>query len=47
MSVDPKFHQTLDEEIGLTQSIKLNFPLILDPDFKVMKLYGMKHMMQD
>src|SRR5580693_6626867 len=44
ISVDPlESHQGWTSDIEDTQGVKLNFPIIADPDRKVADLYGMIH----
>src|SRR4051794_21816115 len=44
LSVDPiESHQRWQSDIEDTQGVKLNFPLIADPDRKIADLYGMIH----
>lgn len=44
LSVDPiKDHATWSKDIEETQGVKLNFPLLADPDRKVADLYDMIH----
>src|ERR1044071_2018988 len=44
LSVDSvEDHRKWTKDIEETQSVKLNFPMIADPDMKVANLYGMIH----
>lgn len=44
LSVDPvEAHHKWNADIEETQSVKLDFPMLADPDARVSKLYGMIH----